>query len=51
MPARKKIAEIRAEIERLEKALSQCSDTGIRKVIEDWLAEARKRLASGQRSQ
>jgi len=51
MPTPEKIATIRTEIERLEKALRECSDSGIRKVIEDWIAEARKKLASSQRSQ
>jgi hypothetical protein len=43
-------AKIKAEIERLEKALRDCTDSGIRGVIQDWIADARKRLASVQKS-
>ena len=42
--------DIKAEIERLEKALRDCSDSGIRRVIEEWIADAKRRLASGQKS-
>jgi hypothetical protein len=42
--------DIKAEIERLEKALRDCPDSGIRKVIEEWIAGAKKRLASEQKS-
>jgi hypothetical protein len=45
MPVSGEIATIKAEIERLEKALRDCADGGIRRVIEGWLSEARKRLA------
>jgi hypothetical protein len=43
--------DIKAEIERLEKARDGCSDSGIRKVIEDWIADAKRRLASEQKSE
>jgi hypothetical protein len=42
--------DIKAEIERLEKALRDCSDSGIRRVIEEWIADAKRRLVSGQES-
>ena len=42
--------DIKAEIERLEKALRDCSDSGIRRVIEEWIADAKRRLASDQES-
>jgi len=47
MPSRSANAQIRAEIERLEDARKQCSDEGIRKVIEEWITELRKTLAGG----
>jgi hypothetical protein len=40
---------IKAEIERLEKALKDCSDSGIRRVIEEWIVEAKQRLTSEQK--
>jgi hypothetical protein len=42
--------DIKAEIERLEKALKDCADGGIRRVIEEWIADAKQRLASEQKS-
>jgi hypothetical protein len=42
--------KIKAEVEKLQSALLQCTDSGIRKVIEDWIAEARQRLASQQKT-
>jgi hypothetical protein len=44
------MAQIKAEIERLEKALRDCTDSGIRGVIKDWIVDAQKRLASGKES-
>jgi hypothetical protein len=44
-------AKIKAEIERLEKARRECTDGGIRKLIEAWIEEQRKKLASGTGSQ
>jgi hypothetical protein len=38
--------KIKAELEELQSALLQCTDSGVRKVIEDWIAEAKLRLAS-----
>ncbi|MFZ3342274.1 MAG: hypothetical protein WA213_15420 [Terriglobales bacterium] len=43
--------DIKTEIERLEKALKDCSDGGIRRVIEEWIADAKRRLASEQKSE
>ena len=37
---------IRAEIERLEKALKNCADSGLRKWIEVVIEEQKKKLAS-----
>jgi hypothetical protein len=45
-----KTEDIKAEIERLEQALRDCSDGGIRRVIEEWIAEAKKKLASKEKS-
>ena len=39
-------AQIKAEIERLEKARKECSDGGIRKRIEVWIKEQKKKLES-----
>jgi hypothetical protein len=39
------IARITAEIERLEKLRAECTDSGIRKRIEAWIEEEKKRLA------
>jgi hypothetical protein len=47
MPSRSAKTQIRAEIERLEDARKQCNDEGIRKVIEEWIAELKKTLAEG----
>jgi hypothetical protein len=40
------VATIRAEIERLEKALKNCADRGLRKWIETVIEEQKKELAS-----
>jgi hypothetical protein len=40
------IATIRAEIERLEKALKNCADGGLREWIEAVIEEQKKKLAS-----
>ncbi len=50
MPAPGELAKLKAEIERLEKAFRECTDSGIRKVIEGWMEDARKRLAFTQKS-
>jgi hypothetical protein len=41
------IAQIKAEIERLEEYRKTCSDDGIRKVIEGWIEQQKKKLAEG----
>ncbi len=38
------VAIIRAEIERLEKALRECTDGGIRDRIKAWIEEEKKKL-------
>jgi hypothetical protein len=38
------IARIKADIERLEKAREDCADSGIRKLIEAWIEEHKKKL-------
>ena len=50
MVSQQKIDGIKAEIENLEKALAECSDDGIRRVVKDWIADAKQRLASEQNS-
>ena len=40
-------AQIKAEIERLEQARKDCSDVGIQKVIDGWIADLKKALAEG----
>ncbi len=47
MLSRAEMAKIRAEIEALEKARENCTDSGIRKLIEGWIEEQKKKLASG----
>ncbi len=42
------IAQIRAEIKRLEKARDECTDGGIRKRIEAWIEEQKQKLESEQ---
>jgi hypothetical protein len=40
------IAQIRAEIERLERLHKECTDGGIRKRIEAWIEAENKKLPS-----
>jgi hypothetical protein len=42
------LAIIRAEIERLETALKECTDSGIRKQIEVWIDDNKRKLLSGE---
>jgi hypothetical protein len=44
MLSRGDVATIRAEIERLEKALRECTDGGIRDRIKAWIEEEKKKL-------
>jgi len=46
-PAR---AQTKAEIERLEEARKICNDVGIRKVIEGWIEQLKKKLISEEKS-
>jgi len=41
------MAMIRAELERLEKALKNCADSGLRKWIEGAIEKQKQKLASG----
>ena len=41
------VAIIRAEIERLENALKECSDGGIKDRIKRWIEEEKKKLLAG----
>jgi hypothetical protein len=50
MLSRGEVAIIRAEIERLEKALRECTDGGIRDRIRAWIDEEKKKLRSGDDS-
>jgi hypothetical protein len=43
-PPTEEIAKIRANIERLEKAREACTDSGIRKLIEEWIEEQKHKL-------
>ena len=47
MLSRGEVAMIRAEIERLEKALKECTDGGIRDRIKAWIEEEKKKLMAG----
>ena len=42
------IANIKAELENLENALRGCNDSRLQRVIENWIVEAKHRLASEQ---
>lgn len=42
------IARIKTEIERLEKLHNECTDSGIRKRIEAWIEEEKKKLKPSQ---
>jgi hypothetical protein len=44
MLSRGEVAIIEAEIERLEKALSESTDSGIRDRIKAWIKEEKKKL-------
>ena len=44
MLSRGEVAIIRAEIERLEKALRECTDGGIQDQIKAWIKEEKKKL-------
>jgi hypothetical protein len=48
MLSRGEVAMIRAEIERLEKALKECTDGGIRDRIKAWIEEEEKKLLAGE---
>ena len=50
MLSRGEVAVIRAEIERLEKALRECTDGGIRNRIKAWIEEEKKELRAGNDS-
>jgi len=41
------VARIKAEIARLEKAFTECSDDGIGRAINAWIADLKKELAEG----
>jgi hypothetical protein len=43
------IAQVRAEIKRLEQALEECRDEGIRKRIMAWIEEQKQKLAESKR--
>ncbi len=45
-----KLEKIKAEIERLEAALRDCNDSGLREIIENWIMEKKKKLSSEQRA-
>jgi hypothetical protein len=44
MLSRVEIAQIRAEIERLEKLREECTDSGIQKRIDAWIEAEKKKL-------
>jgi len=47
MLSRGDVAIIRAEIEKLEKALRECADGGIQDRIKAWIEEEKKKLTDG----
>ena len=46
MLSREEIANIKAEIERLEKALAECNDSGLQRQIEAWIADQKRKLTA-----
>jgi hypothetical protein len=42
----KEIAKIKSEIELLENGREQCADSGLKKLIEAWIAKLRQKLES-----
>lgn len=50
VPSPTEIANIMAEIERLEKLRNECTDNGIRKRIEAWIKTEKKKLDSEPKS-
>ena len=50
MLSRGEVAIIITEIERLEKALKECTDGGIRERIKVWIEEEKKKLLSADSS-
>ena len=46
MLSREEIANIKAEIEILEKALAECNDSGLQKQIEAWIADQKRKLTA-----
>jgi hypothetical protein len=44
------IAQIKAEIDRLEKARRECNDGGIRVRIEAWIEEQKRKLIDAAKS-
>jgi hypothetical protein len=51
MLSRVEIATIKTELERLEENRQQCTDGGIRRVIDAWINEQREKLRSDSNSQ
>jgi hypothetical protein len=47
MLSRADIARIKADLAILEKAYDSVTDSGVRQVIQDWIVEAKKKLAEG----
>jgi hypothetical protein len=45
MLSREEVAKIRGEIERLEKLRENCNDGGIKKSIDSWIEEQKKKLS------
>jgi len=39
------ITKIEAEIDELEKARADCSDSNVRRVIQDWIAKSKEQLS------
>jgi hypothetical protein len=44
MISRNDVSVIRAEIERLQKARTECTDSGVQKRIDDWIEEQKRKL-------
>jgi len=46
MISRTEVADIRAEIERLQKARQECTDSGVQRQIDAWIEEQKRKLVA-----
>jgi len=49
--SRTNVAAIRAEIERLQKALQECTDSGVQGQVDAWIEEQKRKVVAEDGSQ